>query len=148
VARSLGSIPGKAEDLDPVVGGDLGELLGAGRGGADRPDERLEARRRRGHERAGAAVAVAQRVRHAPGRDHRVSGAQHVDLVADPQRELALEHVEGLVAVAMDVERRLVAGRADHLDQGEGAAGLRAASPTWSSSSSARAAPVPTTSCG
>jgi hypothetical protein len=49
---------------------------------------------------------------------------QRPRVVADPQRQLALEEVEALVLVEVDVQRRLAAGRGDGLDERE-AAGVR-----------------------
>ena len=95
-------------------------------GGGDRAHEGLEARGGRGHEPAAAAVAGADRVRHAARCEQALAGAQDVDGVAHPQGQLALEDVEALVVVVVDVQRRLVARRAGDLEQREGAAGLGA----------------------
>jgi DNA-binding PadR family transcriptional regulator len=46
-----------------------------------------------------------------------LAGAQDGVLVPRPQRDLAVEHEEPLVGVAVHVQRRLVAGRHEHVDQ-------------------------------
>ena len=101
--------------------------LGSAACGSVRPtalDEGLEAGRGGGHEPAGAAIADTQGVRDAARREDALAGTQDVRLVARPQRELALEDVEALVVVVVDVQRRVVAGGAGRLEQGEGTVGL------------------------
>ena len=63
-------------------------------------------------------------MRDAARREDALAGAQDVALVADPQRELAIEDVETLVVGMVDVQGGVVAGRAGRLEQREGAAGL------------------------
>ena len=76
-----------------------------GLGRADGADEGLEAGRGRGHEPA-ASLSPARTVCGTPrGASMLVAGAQDVHRVAHPQRELALEDVEALVVVVVDVQR-------------------------------------------
>jgi len=63
-------------------------------------------------------------VRHLPRCEDELARMQRPRVVADPQRQLALEEVEALVLVEVDVQRRLAAGRGDGLDERE-AAGVR-----------------------
>jgi hypothetical protein len=87
-------------------------------------DEGLEAGRGGGDEPPGVAIAHAHRVRDAAQREDAVAGVQDVLLLAHLQRDLALEDGEALVVGVVDVQRRLVVGRAGRLEQRERAAGL------------------------
>jgi hypothetical protein len=93
---------GDARELDRVgIVGDRG----------DRANERLEPPPG-DDEPARAARADADRVGDVRRREEELAGGQRADVVADPQRQLALDDVEALALVAMDVQRRLAAGRA------------------------------------
>jgi prolyl-tRNA editing enzyme YbaK/EbsC (Cys-tRNA(Pro) deacylase) len=61
----------------------------------------------------------------APGDEHRGTGRRAEPLAVDLDTQLALQHVNQFVLAVVDVARRGLP--LDQLDQGEGAAGLRAA---------------------
>ena len=109
---------GRAEDLDAVLGGDAAEDLRADlveRG--DRDHEALEAARRARDQHARAVGADLVAVRDAARGEDEVTGAQRHRLAGQVQRDLAAEAVEALVLVAMDMQRRHLAGGHVHVDE-------------------------------
>src|SRR5207342_1277941 len=109
-----------AEDLESVSLRDRGEPRhvrvalgrrrqdGLGGGLADFPLESLELHRREPDQRPRPAWLGVEGVRHALGAERKRTGLQGQSRVRDPESHLALEDVEPLVLLAMDVP-----GRAD-----------------------------------
>ena len=116
--RPLGARAGRAEDLDAVLGGHAAEDLRAELvESGDRDHEALEAAGRARDERAAAVGADLVAVRDAARGEDEVTGAQRHRLAGQVQRDLAAEAVEALVLVAMDMQRRHLAGGHVHVDE-------------------------------
>ena len=92
--------------------------LGPGRG-ADEQVARLD------------VAAVGQRMRHVARSERQLARARGDEVVADLERQLALDHVERLVEVVRVQVWPLGAGRDHDVDRGDDAVGLFAASRTW-----------------
>src|SRR5829696_3831777 len=112
--------PGRAEQVDAVVRGDGGQRGRVGLGQRRRcGDEAVEAAVAR-HEPARRSLADAVGVRDAAAREEEVARRER-DLDARlVQRDLAVNYVEALVLVAVDVKRRHLAGRLADLDEAIG----------------------------
>jgi len=96
-------------------------------GRSERPDEVFEAGGCGHHQHARLARSrVLDGVRHAARRVREVARAQNAHLIAEPDRQLALDHVEALVEITMYVQRRGEALRTAHLGKRVGAAALLA----------------------
>src|SRR5690606_5060305 len=99
-------------------GGQLGELVEGSLGAAGHHADEHSAR---------PVARDPGRVHRAPGDEDERAGRGPVDRVADEELELAVEHVEQLVGVVVDVRRRGEPGRARRLQHGDRAAGVLAA---------------------
>ena len=118
-----------AEDLEPVSLGDRGEPRHVGvalhrrrqdaLGGrlADLSLESLELHRREADQRPRSACLGVEGVRHALGAERERAGLQGQARVGDPEGHLALEDVEPLVLLGVDVPGRADALGHDDLDQ-------------------------------
>src|SRR5215203_2171878 len=121
------------DDLYPVPchildeGGDLRRLLGRWRqrqrpGGlakAGVPEVFLDSARRLGEELANNVGLEHERVGDAARQEDERARGSPVGLIADVERDLALQHVERLVLVGVAVARRLRALAREYLDQRE-----------------------------
>ena len=106
-----------SEDLEPVSLGDRGEprhvggTFGRGRQNAferrlaDLPLESLELHRREADQSPRSTGLRVERVRHPFGAERERAGLQRQFRVRDPEGQLALEDVEPLVLLGMDVPR-------------------------------------------
>src|SRR5581483_7440486 len=135
--RRLGEGAGRCEQLDPVPRRHLADagdvVLASGRRQlralrrlARLAHEVCEPGGRRGAEPPRALGLDAVDVRDASRREERLALAQGDAPARQMEGELALEHVEELVVVAVDVEGRHVAGAALDLHEVERSAGRRA----------------------
>ena len=128
----------RAEDLEPVVGGGPehwphvrrrrrgGRDLRCGRWGGERADEALESGRFRHQQEARLLGTDDERVRNVARAEHERAGARRDRRALDPDRELAIEDVEPLVLVVVDVQRRAATAGHELLGDHHATAGLGA----------------------
>ena len=102
---------------------DAGGSVSASAGTDPRADEVCERGRVGDHQEAGHGRRDDEGVRDVARPVHERSGRSDDRLAADPEGHLTVDHVEPLVLVVMDMERRAAAVGPEKLDHGQLAAG-------------------------